>query len=165
MEQIMVSPLRPSDVILGKTVPYMIISLIASTMILVLGYLLFDIVVKGSLLLLYGAIFILILGALGQGILISTVTDSQQVAFMLSVFSSLLPAFLLSGFVFPISSMPVFLQVISNISVTKFFLVIVRAIMLKGAGFGAVWDQFVYLFLFAVMTLGISSLRMQKRST
>jgi ABC-2 type transport system permease protein len=164
MEQIMVSPLRPSDVILGKTVPYMIISLIASSMILILGYLLFDIVVKGSLLLLYGAIFILILGALGQGILISTVTDSQQVAFMVSVFSSLLPAFLLSGFVFPISSMPVFLQVISNISVTKFFLVIVRAIMLKGAGFAAVWDQFVYLLLFAVITLGISSLRMQKRS-
>ena len=83
---------------------------------------------------------------------------------MMSVFSSLLPSFLLSGFVFPISNMPVVLQVLSNIAVTKFFLVAGRAIILKGAGFFAMWDQFLYMTIFAVVTLGISSVRMQKRS-
>jgi ABC-2 type transport system permease protein len=163
MEQIMVSPLHPMQVILGKTVPYLGISLVAATAILVLGYFLFNIEVKGSLLLLYAAIVTIILGALGQGLLISTVTDSQQVAFMISVFSSLLPSFLLSGFIFPISSMPIPLQVLSNIAVNKFFLVVVRGVMLKGVGFSAVWEQFVYMIIFAVITLGISTKRMQKR--
>ena len=162
MEQIMVSPLKPVEVILGKTIPYMLICLVAATVIIILGYILFDIRIQGSIPLLYAAIVILLLGALGQGLLISTVTDSQQVAFMMSIFSSLLPSFLLSGFVFPVSNMPVFLQVVSNIAVTKFFLVVVRGIMLKGAGFFDVWDQFVYLAAFAIVTLGVSSVRMKK---
>jgi ABC-2 type transport system permease protein len=164
MEQIMVSPLRPIQVILGKTLPYLVISLAAATGILFLGYLLFGVQVKGSLLLLYAAIVIIVVGALGQGLLISTVTDSQQVAFMISVFSSLLPSFLLSGFVFPISSMPLFLRIVSNAAVNKFFLVIVRGIMLKGVGFWDVWDQFVYMIIFATLMLGVSIVRMQKRS-
>jgi ABC-2 type transport system permease protein len=164
MDQIMVSPLRPVQVILGKTLPYMAIALVAATLILILGYFLFAIEIKGSLLVLYAGIVMVILGALGQGVLISTVTESQQVAFLISVFSSLLPSFLLSGFIFPVSSMPVFLQVLSNIAAVKFFLVIVRGVMLKGAGFEAVWSQFVYLTLFAVLTLGISVKRFQKRA-
>ena len=116
------------------------------------------------MLLLYGGITMIILGALGQGLLISTITDSQQVAFIVSVFSSLLPSFLLSGFVFPVASMPVVLQVVSNISVTKFFLVVVRGVMLKGVGFGAVWEQFLYMAIFALITLGISVKRLQKRT-
>ena len=164
MEQIMVSPLRPIDIILGKTVPYMVVSFVAITMIIIIGYFLFSVPIRGSLLLLYAAIFVLLLGALGQGLLISTVTNSQQVAFMISIFSSLLPSFLLSGFIFPISSMPVVLQVISNVAVTKFFLVVVRGIMLKGVGLEAFWDQFLYMAIFALFTLGISVLRMRKRS-
>jgi ABC-2 type transport system permease protein len=164
MEQLYVSPLRSIELILGKTIPYLIICLVAATLILLLGYLLFDLAVAGSILLLYAAIGILIAGALGQGLLISTITESQQVAFMISVFSSLLPSFLLSGFVFPISSMPVFIQVVSNIAVAKFFLVICRGIMLKGVGFAVLWDQFLYLTVFAVIVLGISTKRMQKRT-
>ena len=164
MEQIMVSPLRSIDIILGKTVPYMVVSFVAITMIIIIGYFLFSVPIRGSLLLLYAAIFVLLLGALGQGLLISTVTNSQKVAFMISIFSSLLPSFLLSGFIFPISSMPVVLQVISNVAVTKFFLVVVRGIMLKGVGLEAFWDQFLYMAIFALFTLGISVLRMQKRS-
>lgn len=164
MEQIMVSPLQPMQVILGKTIPYLLISLIGATAILILGYFLFDIQVRGSLALLYVAILAIILGALGQGLLISTVTDSQQVAFMISVFSSLLPSFLLSGFIFPVSNMPVFLQVLSNVSVNKFFLVVVRGVMLRGVGFTAVWEQFLWMILFAVVTLGLSIRRMQKRT-
>ncbi|HYQ86573.1 MAG TPA: ABC transporter permease [Bacteroidota bacterium] len=163
MEQIMVSPLRPIHVILGKTVPYLIMSLVAATAILIFGYLLFGVEVKGNIALLYAAIFTIILGALGQGLLISTITESQQVAFLISVFSSLLPSFLLSGFVFPIATMPVVLQVLSNLAVNKFFLVVVRGIMLKGVGFAAVWDQFVWMILFAVITLGVSTARMHKR--
>ena len=164
MEQIMVSPLRPLEVILGKTIPYFAISLVAATGILVLGYLLFDVEVKGSLLLLYAAICIIILGALGQGLLISTVTDSQQVAFMISVFSSLLPSFLLSGFIFPVSNMPLVLQILSNLAVNKFFLVVVRGVMVKGVGLAAVWDQFLYMALFMTVMLGVSVKRMQKRT-
>jgi len=78
------------------------------------------------------------------------------------VFSSLLPAFLLSGFIFPISSMPIVLQVVSNLMATKFFLSILRSIILKGVGFGAVWEQFLYMFIFAVVVLGISSLRLRR---
>lgn len=164
MEQIMVSPLRPIDVILGKTIPYMLIGLIAATAVLVIGYMLFDITIKGSILLLYAAIFTILLGSLGQGLLISTVTDSQQVAFMISVFSSLLPSFLLSGFIFPVTSMPIVLQVLSNVAVNKFFLVVVRGVMLKGVGFMAVWEQFVYMGIFAAVMLTVSTRRMQKRT-
>ncbi len=160
MEQLMASPLHPLQVVLGKVIPYFAISLVTATSILIAGYVLFDVEVWGSLLLLYAGIVAIILGGLGQGLLISTVTDSQQVAFMMAALSSLLPTFLLSGFVFPISSMPIVLQVLSNIAVTKFFLVVVRGVMLKGVGFEAVWDQFLYMLIFAIITLGISTKRL-----
>ncbi len=163
MEQLMVSPLRPADIIIGKTIPYVFISITAATIILILGYVLFGIEVKGSLLLLYAAITLIVMGGLGQGLLISTLTNSQQVAFMISVFSSLLPSFLLSGFVFPVSSMPVPLQILSNIAVNKFFLVVVRGIMLKAATFESLWPNYLYMMIFAGLTLGISVLRMRKR--
>jgi ABC-2 type transport system permease protein len=83
---------------------------------------------------------------------------------MTSVLSSLLPSFLLSGFVFPVSNMPWVLQIVSNLAVNKFFLVVVRGVMLKGVGFTAVWEQFLFMVIFAVVTLGISVKRMQKRS-
>ncbi len=164
MEQLMVSPLHPLHVILGKVIPYLAISLVVATSVLIAGYLLFGITIEGNIFLLYLAIFIFILGGLGQGLLVSSITDSQQAAFMAAVFSSLLPTFLLSGFVFPISSMPVALQIISNIAVTKFFLVIVRGVMLKGVGFGAVWEQFVFMAIFVVIMLGVSTKRLKKRS-
>ena len=164
MEQIMVSPLRPAEVILGKTIPYFFISLGAASGILLIGYVMFGIEIKGSIVLLYAAISTIVLGALGQGLLISTITDSQQVAFMISVLSSLLPSFLLSGFIFPVANMPVALQVISNLAVNKFFLVVVRGVMLKGIGFGAVWQQFVYMLIFAAIMLGVSVRRMRKRT-
>lgn len=164
MEQLMVSPLRSMHIIIGKTVPYLAISLVAATAILVIGFLLFGVEVRGSIAVLYLGILTITLGALGQGLLISSVTDSQQVAFLASVFSSLLPSFLLSGFVFPISNMPVILQVLSNLAVNKFFLVVVRGVMLKGVGLEVLWPQFLYMVLFATIMLGVSIRRMQKRS-
>ncbi len=162
MEQLKISPLWSNEIILGKTLPYLLISIIAATLIMVLGALLFDVVIEGNILLLYLAIALFLTGGLGQGILISTVAETQQVAYVLSVFSSLLPSFLLSGFVFPINSMPVVLQVISNLLPTKFFLVIVRGIVLKGVGLEALWEQFVYLALFAMVMLGVSVARLQR---
>jgi ABC-2 type transport system permease protein len=163
MEQIMISPLRTIEVTLGKTFAYLIIALFASALVLAVGFLFFDISIRGSIVLLYTAILIFLLGALGQGLLISTIAQTQQVAFMISVFSSLLPAFLLSGFVFPIQSMPVVLQVISNIVPVRFFLVVVRSVILKGAGFPAIWDQLLYMALFAAVTISISSLRLLRK--
>lgn len=164
MEQLMVSPLHPLQVIVGKVIPYSVISLVVASSVLLVGYLLFDIQIKGSILLLYAAIFTMILGGLGQGLVVSSITDTQQTAFMVAMLSSLLPTFLLSGFVFPIASMPVPLQVLSNLAVNKFFLVVVRGVMLKGVGFFAVWDQFLYMLVFAAVTVGISALKFRKRT-
>lgn len=162
MEQLKTSPLWSNEIILGKTIPYLLISIVAATIIMFFGWLLFDVVITGSIPLLYLAIVIFLLGGLGQGILISSVANTQQVAFLMSVFSSLLPSFLLSGFIFPINSMPVALQIISNVIPVKFFLVIVRGIILKGVGIAPLWEQFLYLALFAVVTIGISSVRLQR---
>lgn len=162
MEQLKTSPLWSNEIILGKVIPYLLISILAATIIMIFGYVLFDVSIKGSIPLLYLAIVMFLIGGLGQGILISTVAQTQQVAFVMSVFSSLLPSFLLSGFVFPINSMPVALQVISNVIPAKFFLVIVRSIILKGVGVVAVWEQFIYLLLFAFAAMGISTLRLHR---
>jgi ABC-2 type transport system permease protein len=163
MEQIMVSPLNTAELIVGKTIPYLAVGLAGSVLVLLVGFLLFDIVVHGSIFWLYIGIVLFLIGALGQGLLISTVAQSQQVAFLLSVFSSLLPTFLLSGFVFPIRSMPIALQLLSNAAPAKFFLVVVRSIILKGAGPAAFWDQLVFLMIFAAVMLGISVVRLRKR--
>ena len=163
MEQLKTSPLWSYEIILGKTVPYLLISILAATIILVLGWILFDVTVRGNILLLYAAIVLFLMGGLGQGMLISNVAETQQVAFIMSVFSSLLPSFLLSGFVFPIKSMPWVLQVISNVIPPKFFLVIVRSVILKGVGIGAIWEQFLYLLIFALVAIGISSIRLNRK--
>ena len=163
MEQMMISPLRTGEIILGKVIPYFLIALVSSVIILIVGFLLFDISVRGSFFWLYVGIMMFLLGALGQGLLISSIAETTQVAFMVSVFSSLLPTFLLSGFVFPISSMPIVLQVISNVAPSKFFLVIVRSVMLKGAGPSAFWDQLLFLAIFTAFMLTISSLRLMKK--
>ncbi len=163
MDQIVVSPLETIEIIVGKTLAYLIIALFASVFILVAGFVFFDISIRGSVAWLFVGIIIFLVGALGQGLLISTVAQTQQVAFMVAVFSSLLPAFLLSGFVFPIRSMPLVLQIISNATPTRFFLSLVRCIILKGAGFSAFWDQLIYLVLFAAVMIAISSARLLRK--
>jgi ABC-2 type transport system permease protein len=165
MEQMMISPLRTAEIILGKVIPYFFIALLSSVFIQLVGFLLFDISLRGNFFLLYSGIVLFLLGALGQGLLISSVAETTQVAFMISVFSSLLPTFLLSGFVFPIQSMPLVLQILSNVTPSKFFLVIVRSVMLKGAGLSALWDQLLYLAIFAAFMLIVSSLRLTKKPT
>jgi ABC-2 type transport system permease protein len=162
MEQLMVSPVKPLELILGKTIPYIIISLVATVAVLFLGYVLFDVSIKGSLLLLAIVMFLYLLGGLGMGLLISTISESQQFAFQLAAIISILPTFILSGFVFPIRNMPILIQGVTYILPARYFLVALRAIILKGAGLSAFWDQLLILAVYAILMIGISSLRMQK---
>jgi ABC-2 type transport system permease protein len=162
MEQLMVSPIKPIELILGKTIPYTIISSFATIAILFLGYILFDVSIKGSILLLSLVTFIFLVGSLGMGILISTLVETQQLAFMIAVIVSMLPTFILSGFVFPIRNMPIIIQAITYVLPARYFLVALRAIILKGAGLSAFWDQAFMLIIYAAIMIGVSSLRMRK---
>lgn len=162
IEQIVVSPLRSYELIIGKSLPYLAISLIASTLVLIMSAILFDVKVQGSILLFYFATFLFLLGALGQGLLISSIAETQAIAFLISVLSSLLPTFILSGFIFPIKNMPIWLQVITHIVPAKYYLVALRGIMIKGTGTEAFWEQLLFLSLFCGLTLGISIIKMRK---
>ncbi len=162
MEQIMVSPLKSHEIIIGKTIPYLLISLIATTFVLIMSAVMFDVKIEGSIFLFYLATILFLLGALGQGLLISTFAKTQSVAFIVSVLSSLLPTFLLSGFIFPVKNMPWLLQVITHIIPAKYYLVAVRSVMVKGVEITAFWEQLVFLLIFCSLILGISTARMHK---
>jgi ABC-2 type transport system permease protein len=162
MEQIRMSPIGPMSFILGKTLPYLGLSFVSSLLILFTAQLLFDLPMNGSWLLLCIAIALFLVGAQAQGLLISTISASQQVAFQVALLSSFLPTFILSGFVFPLSSMPLAVQAVSYIVPARYFLVALRAIVLKGAGLEAFWEQLVALAIFTVVALGLSGLRLRR---
>jgi len=162
IEQIIVSPLRPHELIIGKIVPYALISLISAHSVLLFGDLLFDVSIKGNYAwLLTGILFFLVCG-LGLGLLISTIASTQQVAFMLAVITTMLPTFILSGFIFPIRNMPAVIQAVTYLIPARYFLVILRGVMLKGVGLSAFGGELAILAGFAVLTLILSSLRMSK---
>jgi ABC-2 type transport system permease protein len=160
MDQIRVSSLSPLELILGKIIPYVAISLVSAHLVLLLGGVLFGVGIRGSYPLLLLAMLLFLVGALGQGILISSVTRTQQVAFLLAVLTTMLPTFILSGFVFPIRNMPAVVQAVTYFVPARYFLAALRAIILKGAGFGAIWDQFLFLVAFAGLSLGMSAVRL-----
>jgi len=162
IEQIAVSPIRSVELIVGKMIPYAIISMVAAALVILAAYFMFDIVVKGSLFDLFVATLFFVIAALSIGLLVSTIADSQQVAFQLASLMSMLPTIILSGFMFPIRSMPIWLQVITNITPAKFYLIILRGIILKGVGFEAFWDQIVYLSIFITVVLFVSIRRFKK---
>ena len=164
IEQINVSSLSTLELLVGKALPYIIISLINAAFIIVVGYLLFDVAVKGSYWLLFISTLIFIISSVSLGIFVSVVADSQQVAFTMATFASLLPSVILSGFIFPIESMPEIIQVFTNITPAKFFIVALRAIMLRGVGLSMFWEQLVYLLLFTVLFLGVATVIGKKRS-
>jgi ABC-2 type transport system permease protein len=162
MDQIMVSSIRPAELILGKIVPYVVISLGSAHLVLLLGEVLFGVGIRGSYPLLLLAMVLFVTGALGQGLLISTITRTQQVAFLLAILTTMLPNFILSGFVFPIRNMPPVVQAVTYLVPARYFLAALRAIILKGAGIGAIWDQFLFLIGFALLSLGTSAVRLSK---
>ncbi len=162
MEQVRMSPIGAVSFILGKTLPYLALSFVSALLILFAARLLFDLPMRGSWLLLCGSILLFLIGAQAQGLLISTVATSQQVAFQMALLSSFLPTFILSGFIFPLSSMPLPIQVVSHIVPARYFLVALRGIVLKGAGLPAFWEQLVALGIFSIVMLGLASLRLSR---
>ncbi|MGZ5425201.1 MAG: ABC transporter permease, partial [Candidatus Aminicenantales bacterium] len=165
MDQLKVSSLRPFELILGKIIPYVVISLGSAHLVLLLGQVLFGVGIRGSYPLLLLAMVLFVIGALGQGLLISSITRTQQVAFLIAILTTMLPTFILSGFVFPIRNMPPVVQAITYLVPGRYFLAALRAIILQGAGLGAIWDQFLLLAAFATLSIGVSAVRLGKGET
>ena len=164
MEQIAVSPVQPLELIVGKTVPYLLIGLVAAATILATSRLLFGVTVKGSWLDLGVVTLVFLFGCLGFGVMLSTISDSQQVAFLLSSLLTLLPVFILSGFVFPFRNMPWIIQGVSYLLPGRYYLAALRAIMVKGVGFWAFKDQVLALIVFALATSALAVLRLRRQS-
>ncbi len=156
MEAILVSPLKPAHIIIGKVTPYILLSFINLVSILLLAFFVFGMPVKGSLVLLLAESLLFIIMALAMGILISTVSHSQQQAMLLSMFGLMLPTILLSGFIFPVENMPLVLQYLSDIMPSKWFIIIVKNIMLKGVGFSYFWKETLIIFLMTLFFIGMS---------
>jgi ABC-2 type transport system permease protein len=162
MEQVRMAPLSPVPYILGKTLPYLAISFVSAILVILSAMLLFDLPMRGSWLLLCAAIGLFLIGAQAQGLLISTIAETQQVAFQIALLSSLLPTMILSGFIFPITSMPTVVQWITHIVPARYFLVALRAIVLKGADITAFWQDMMALAIFATVALSLASLRLKR---
>jgi ABC-2 type transport system permease protein len=156
MEVLLVSPLKPIQIIVGKVTPYVILSFINAITILILSHYVFDMPIRGSLLLLLLESILFIIMALSMGILISTIAKDQQVALMISLAGLMLPTILLSGFIFPVENMPLALQIFSNIMPSKWFIIIVKTIMLKGVGLAYIWKETVIIIGMTLFFIGLS---------
>jgi ABC-2 type transport system permease protein len=162
MEQLIVTPLKPVEMILGKTIPYIIISIAQMVGITIIAKYWFSLPMAGSALLLFLATCIFLLSTLGIGLFISTVSATQQQA-MMTTFFVLLPSFMLSGFIFPISNMPKVVQAITYLNPLRFFLEIIRGIFLKGVGMVVLWPQFAAMTILGVVFLAGAVSRFHKR--
>jgi ABC-2 type transport system permease protein len=163
MEQVRMAPIGPVPYVLGKTLPYFVISLASATVIVLVAMALFDMPMRGSWLALLAAVSLFLVGALAFGLLISTIAETQQVAFQVALLTSYLPTLMLSGFIFPISSMPAFLQAVTYIVPARYFLVVLRGIVLKGAPLATFGSELMALGIFAAVALGLTSLRLRRQ--
>ncbi|UCD84262.1 MAG: ABC transporter permease [Deltaproteobacteria bacterium] len=153
IEQLIVSPIRSSELIVGKLLPYICIGFCQVGLVTLVGTLHFGVPFRGSLLLFAILTVIFLVGAMGIGMLFSIITKSQQVAMQISLLSTMLPALLLSGFIFPIESMPKVLQAITYLVPARYFLVILRGIFLKGSGINVLWPEVLWLSVFTIALL------------
>jgi len=153
---LLVSPIHPLMIIIGKVVPYILIGLLDASLILAIGILVFGVPVLGSWLLLFTVVVLFILTSLSLGILISTRVDTQQTALMGSLVALMMPSVLLSGFIFPIESMPLPLQVIAQVIPAKWFIVILKDVMLKGVGLQVIGLETLVLAGMAVFFIIVS---------
>ena len=163
MEVLLVSPLKPLQIILGKVSPYFFLSFINALTIIGLGILVFEMPVKGNIFLLMGETMLFIFMALSLGILISTMAKSQQVAMFISMFALMLPTMLLSGFIFPIENMPLALQYLAGILPPKYFIIIVKTIMLKGGGIAFIWKETLIILFMTCLFIFISVKKFNNR--
>ncbi len=162
MEQLMVTPLRPVELILGKLLPFAIIGIFQTVFIVAAALLVFGTPLRGSVGLLLVSALLFLLSTLGIGLFISTISRTQQQA-MMSTFFFFLPAMLLSGFAFPIRNMPGAVQVITYLNPLRYFMQIVRGLFLKGTGLDALWQEMAALAVFGVVILGLAALRFHRR--
>jgi ABC-2 type transport system permease protein len=161
MEQIMVTPITPREFILGKTIPFALIAFIDVMVVTIIGVFWFGVPIRGNLLLLFFATALYVMTGLGVGLLISTISRTQQQA-MMSTFFFFLPAQLLSGFMFPIANMPRVIQWLTFLDPLRYFLVIIRSIFLKGVGLNVLWPNFVALAIMGQVTLWLATRRFRK---
>ena len=163
IEQLVVSPVMPSELMIGKLLPYVIIAFFDVILVIAAGRLLFGVPLKGSPALVLALSAVFLTAALGIGLLISVASHNQQTAMTLAFMTTLLPSILLSGFIFPIRAMPVVLQIITNLIPARHFLVILRAIFLKGSGFALVWRPALILLICGLVVLTLSAKRFHKK--
>jgi drug efflux transport system permease protein len=163
MEQLRVAPLRTWELIVGKTLPYLGISLLATVIILAAARVLFGVAIRGPYLDLLIATLLYLFGALGFGLLISSIADTQTLAFQAGLIASLLPSILLSGFIFQIRIMPEWLQAVTFLVPARYFLVILRGVILKGEGLGPYWPQVLALVVYALAVVSLASARLAHR--
>ncbi len=162
MEQLMVTPIMPFELMLGKTIPFAVIGLVDMLLVTLMGIFWFDVPIQGSLLILLAGTVIYLLSVLGTGLFISTVSKTQQQALMASMLF-VMPAILLSGFAFPIESMPDLFQYVTYLNPLRYFLVIIRGVFLKGVGLDILWPQMLILLLIGCVVMALSALRFRKR--
>ncbi|MGD0774077.1 MAG: ABC transporter permease [Candidatus Solibacter sp.] len=162
MEQLMVTPVRPIELMLGKTLPFAVVGLLDAVLVTVVALLVFHIPLHGSFLLLMFCAVLFLMTTLGAGLFLSTISQTQQQAMMGSFFFST-PAFMLSGFAFPIRNMPVAVQYLTYLNPIRYFIEIVRGIFLKGVGVEVLWPQMAAMAVYGIAVLGLSAMRFQKK--
>lgn len=160
MESLRATPIRAIELLLGKTLPYLIVGSVSAAGSLFLAWALFDVPIRGSIVWLAAVTLLFLAGGLGWGTFISTIADNQQLAFQLSLLSSMLPTLLLSGFIFPISSMPRALQIVSTIVPARYYIAALRDIVLKGVGPEVWWPQALALAVYGSIVLLLATIRM-----
>ncbi|MFC1607124.1 ABC transporter permease [Candidatus Latescibacterota bacterium] len=163
LDVVLVSPVHPSEIIIGKVLPYVLISLVDAVFILIFARIVFGIPVQGDLVGLLGLAVLFIYCALSIGLMISSIASTQQVAMMAALVATILPSILLSGFIFPIFSMPVPLQALTTVVPAKYFMIIIRGILLKSGTFSMYTQEGLTLFLLGTFFLGIATLRFKTR--
>jgi len=163
MEQVRMAPISTPAFLVGKTLPYLLLSQASAMLVIVASMLLFDLPMRGGWFDLSLVVAVFLVGALGTGLLVSTMADTQQVAFQAAMLLAFLPTFMLSGFIFPISSMPVELQYITTLVPARYFLIALRGVVLKGFGLGAIRGSLGALVVYACAVLGLSSARLARR--
>jgi len=161
MEQLMVTPMRPIELMLGKTLPFAIVGLVDVFLVTSAALLIFHIPLRGSVLLLLVCAVLYLMTSLGAGLFLSTVSQTQQQA-MMAAFFFFMPAFMLSGFAFPIHNMPVAVQYLTYLNPLRYFMEIVRGIFLKGVGIAVLWPQMACLMVYGISVLSLSATRFRK---
>jgi len=163
MEQIRMAPISTPAFIAGKAAPYLLLSQISGLLVILAAMALFGLPMRGNWFALGFVLAVFLIGAIGTGLLVSTIAETQQVAFQVGSLVAFLPTFILSGFIFPIASMPLPLQVVSTIVPARYFLIALRGIVLKGSDLWTVWPSVAALGVYAAVVLGLASLRLAKR--